>query len=54
MIQQTYGIGILFISHDIAAVSRISHRIAVMYMGRIVEIGPKCPSKNMLSLMNRL
>lgn len=40
-LQQTEGISMLFISHDIAAVNRISHRIAVMYMGRIVEIGSK-------------
>jgi peptide/nickel transport system ATP-binding protein len=40
-LQQAEGISILFISHDIAAVNKISHSIAVMHMGRIVEIGPK-------------
>jgi len=40
-IQETYNISMLFISHDISAVNRISHRIAVMYMGRVVEIGPR-------------
>ncbi|HVX77531.1 MAG TPA: ABC transporter ATP-binding protein [Bradyrhizobium sp.] len=39
-LQKDLAISILFISHDIAAVKKISHRIAVMYMGRIVEIGP--------------
>lgn len=39
-IQDRLGIALLFISHDIAVVERVSHRIAVMYQGEIVEIGP--------------
>jgi peptide/nickel transport system ATP-binding protein len=40
-LQETYGLSYLFISHDMAVVERLSHRIAVMRAGRIVEIGPR-------------
>ena len=40
-LQATLGVAFLFISHDIAIVERISHRIAVMLLGEIVEIGPR-------------
>jgi len=39
-VQQQHGISYLCISHDLHAVSAISHRIAIMYLGRIVETGP--------------
>jgi peptide/nickel transport system ATP-binding protein/oligopeptide transport system ATP-binding protein len=38
-LQQENGFSYMFISHDIAIVQHLSHRIAVMYLGRIVEIG---------------
>ncbi|MGN8153602.1 ABC transporter ATP-binding protein [Agrobacterium sp. 22094] len=40
-LQERLKLGFLFISHDMAVVERISHRVAVMYLGEIVETGPR-------------
>ena len=40
-LQERLKLAHLFISHDMAVVERVRHRVAVMYLGEIVEIGPR-------------
>jgi peptide/nickel transport system ATP-binding protein/oligopeptide transport system ATP-binding protein len=40
-LQERFGVAYLFISHDLAVVRHIAHRIAVMYLGRLVEVSDR-------------
>ena len=40
-LQREFRIAFLFISHDMAVIERVCHRVAVMYLGQIVELGSR-------------
>ena len=40
-LQDEIGVALLFISHDLAIVEHLTHRVAVMYLGRVVELADR-------------
>ena len=53
-LQQSFSLGILIVSHNLNVIGRVTDRVAIMYLGKIVEEGPTRPCSARRSIPTRM